>query len=104
MNKIYTILVMTDLTFDKQTKFPDFGSERLVGLYPELEVAQSAVTENLLDINECCYRYALIEECEVGVYHPAYRRWWFEYDKEKDEYFEIDEPEFVKGFCGFTIG
>lgn len=104
MNKIYTVMVMTDLTYDEQTKSPEFGSERLVGWYPEFEVAQSAVTGNVCDINETCYQYALIEECEVGLYHPAHKRWWFEYDKEKDEYFQIEEPDFVKGFCGFTIG
>lgn len=104
MNKIYTILVMTDLTFDKQTKFPKFGCERLVGWYSEFEDVYSSVRSNNLDINETCYRYALIEECKEGLYNPAFRRWWFEYDKEKDKYFEIDEPKFVKGFCGFTIG
>ncbi len=92
MNKIYTIMVMTDLTQDVKTKCPEF------------EVANSAVTGNICDINETCYKYALIEECEVGLYHPAYKRWWYEYDREKEEYVQIDEPDFIKGFCGFTIG
>jgi len=97
-------MVMTDLTYDSNTKCPEFGSSRLVGWYPELEVANSAVTGNLCDINETCYQYALIEECEVGLYHPAYKRWWYKYDRENDEYIPIDEPSFIKGFCGFTIG
>ncbi len=104
MNKIYAVMVMTDLTYDGNAKCPEFGSSRLVGWYPEFEVANSAVTGNVCDINETCYQYALIEECEVGLYHPAYKRWWYEYDREKEEYVQIDEPDFIKGFCGFTIG
>ncbi len=95
---------MTDLTYDSDTKFPEFGSSRLVGWYSKFNDAYSLVSENLCDINETCYKYALIEECYEGVYNPADRRWWFEYNREKDQYMQISEPDFVKGFCGFTIG
>ena len=104
MNKIYTVMVITDLYHDEQTKCPEFGSSRLVGWYPEFNMANSSVKENSCDINETCYNYALIEECEWGLYHPASKRWWYKYNKEKDEYIPIDEPDFIKGFCGFTIG
>lgn len=30
-------MVMTDLTFDEQIKCPRFGSERLVGWFPEFD-------------------------------------------------------------------
>lgn len=104
VRKIYTIMVMTDLTFDEKTKCTEFGSERLVGWYSEFEDAYSSVSGNSCDINETCYKYALIEECEEGLYNPANKRWWFEYSREKDHYFQINEPDFIKGFCGFTIG
>lgn len=104
MNKIYTVMVMTDLTFDREIKCPEFGSSRLVGWYSQYCDARSSVESNSCDINETCYRYALIEECEEGLYNPAFKRWWFEYDREKDGYIEIEEPNFIKGFCGFTIG
>lgn len=104
MNTIYTVMVMTDLTYDKQTKFPKFGSENLVGWYFEFDDAYSSVSGNCCDINETCYKYALIEECKEGLYNPASKRWWFEYNHEKDRYFQIKEPDFIKGFCGFTIG
>ena len=66
MNKIYTVMVMTDLTYDKQTKFPEFGSENLVGWYSEFQDAYSSVSGNCCDISETCYKYALIEEYEEG--------------------------------------
>lgn len=104
MNRIYTIMVMTDLTYDSNIRCPEFGSSRLVGWCLEFEDAYSLVSANSCDINETCYRYALIEECEEGLYNPASKRWWFEYNREKDRYFQIGEPSFIKGFCGFTIG
>lgn len=106
MNKIYTIMVMTNLTYDEQIKGPEFGSERLVGWYSDFENAYSSVSANNCDINETCYKYALIEECREGLYKPATpnKRWWFEYNREKNSYFQIKEPDFIKRFCGFTIG
>ena len=38
LNKIYTVMVMTDLNYDEQTKFPEFGSSRLVGWYSDLKM------------------------------------------------------------------
>lgn len=104
LNKIYTVMVMTDLYQNSKIKFPEFGDSRIVGWYPEFDMANSAVTQNMCDINETCYRYALIEECEWGLYHPANKRWWYEYNRENGEYALFDEPDFIKGFCGFTIG
>lgn len=104
MNKIYTIMVMTDLYQDEQTKSPEFGSSRVVGWEPEFDKANEDVRFNVMDIYETCYRFALIEECYLGLYYPASKRWWYAYNKEKDEYEPIDEPDFIKGFCGFTIG
>lgn len=84
MSKIYTIMTMTDLTYDDRTKFPEFGATRLVGWYYKFDDAYSSVLKNNCDINETCYQYALIEECEEGIYHPAMKRWWLGTIKGKD--------------------
>lgn len=95
---------MTDLKQDKKTKCPEFGSSRLVGWYSEFDMADLSVKCNTLDINETCYNYALIEEVKWGLYHPAEKRWWYEYNRGSNEYVPINEPDFIKGCCGFTIG
>lgn len=97
-------MVMEKMNCDKRTKFPDFGSERLVGWYSDFETARSSVSENVCDINETCYDYALIEECEEGLYNPSSNRWWFQFNRETDSYVQINEPDFMKKFSGFTIG
>lgn len=104
MNKMYIIMVMEDLNQDEETGLPDFGCKSLPGWFTKFEDAYEAVSENRNDINETCYQYALIEECVEGMYHSAIKRWWFEFNHETGQYYEIDEPEFCKHYCGFTIG
>lgn len=97
---------MTDLSYNERIKCPEFGSGRLVGWYSKFKDAYLPVSENCCDINETCYKYALIEECEEGLYNPASpsKRWWFEYNSEQGRYFKIEESDFIKRFCGFIIG
>lgn len=103
--KIYTILTMTNLE-QGEHKFLNFGSERLVGWYSDKNDAFDAVMENACDINETCYDYALIEEIEEGLYRSAISgsRWFFKYNRDTRGYEQIEEPDFVKSYCGFTIG
>ena len=103
---IYTIMTMTKLEQDEKTKFPDFGSSSIVGYYFDMDKAFGIVKENVCDINETCYDYALIEEIREGLYQSASSdcRWFFKYDKDKDCYYQIEEPEFLKHYCGFTVG
>ena len=82
------------------------GDERIVGFYIDKEDAFKNVKENDCNINNTYYNYALIEEVEEGLRNPAgcSNRWFFKYNKETDEYDEIEEPTFLNGFSGFTIG
>lgn len=104
MNKIYVVMVMSSLSWDEQIKGIDFGSERIVGWYSDYKDAYEAVLNNACDIWETCYDYALLEEIEEGLYHPASSRWWFKHNLEENRYEEIPEPEFCKVYSGFTIG
>lgn len=90
---------MEKLSINKNS-FPEFGCCQSVGWYSEFDNAYLSVSKNSCDINETCYRYAVIEESEEGLYNPTLKRWWFEYNSDKNEYFEIDEPDFLKN-CWF---
>ena len=100
---IYTILVFTRLEQDEKG-WVNFGSERLVGYYTDKDVAFNAVINNSCDINETCHDYALIEEVEEGLYNAAMHRHLFKYNHDKNKYEQIEEPDFMKHFGGFTIG
>lgn len=102
--KIYTILTFESLEQDPITKAPELGSERLVGWYSDFETAEATVRNNSCDINETCYKYALIEECTEGLYQYARHRWLYEYDNVTDTYIPVEEPSFMKTWVNLTIG
>lgn len=105
---IYTVLLCSKLEDSKYG--PEFGATRLVGYYFDKEAAFRRVKANALDINEAgAYPYVIIEHVEEGMYEPAThgQRWFFECDKTSLPnltYREIEEPDFCKHFCGFSIG
>lgn len=101
---IYTIMSMTNLEKDAMTGMPYFGSTSCPGFYTNSLDAFEAVKNNNCDIFETCYKYALIEEVEEGMYGLTPNRWWFEYNLESGLYEEIEEPEYMKNYGGFTIG
>ena len=100
--KIYIIMTFSRLNMN-ETGFPDFGSTNLCGWYFDFQDAYRAVTENMCDIWEHTYDYALIEEVEEGLYPSSMKRWFFHFDEDSLIYDPIKEPEFLKHFSGFTI-
>lgn len=103
-NCIFVILVFSKL--EVNNGFPDFGAERLVGYYFTKKDAFDSVINNVCDIWETCYTYALIEAVKPGLYEPASKseRWFFKYNRVINKYEPIDEPDDLEHIVGFTIG
>lgn len=64
---------------------------RTVGYYHDLEKAKQVVEENICDINETCYNYALIQELGPGLYPDPINNWWYKWNKEKKQYEATNE-------------
>ena len=101
--KIYVIMMLEKLEIDADYWYPDFGSTSIVGWYKDKDVAFEDVVNNALDIRECAYDYALIEESEEGLYTSSRTRWFFKWNDEKQIYEQIEEPKFLHHFSGFII-
>ena len=100
---IYTITVMTKLELDDKG-WLDTGSQRIVGFRHEFDDAVEVVKENMCDIYETIYNYAVIEKVEPFLYPDCLTRWFYKYNREKDSYEPIEEPACVKHFASFAIG
>lgn len=88
-----------------ENSFPQFGATRTWGFYAERETAVQALHENWTDMWERCYDYAVIEKFEEGISHHVFgSNQWFEFDREREGYFEIDAPECVKHLGSFALG
>jgi hypothetical protein len=84
--------------------FPNLGSQRTWGYYSKRECAVNALHDNLGDMRDFMYNYAVIEKVDEGVMPLAYNRQWFKWDSKKIGYYEIEEPECVNNFSNFAIG
>lgn len=85
--------------------WPEFGAQRTWGFYAEREIAVKALHENWTDMHEYCYDYAVLEKFDAGISHYVFgSSQWFKFDDESEGYFEVEEPECVKHFCGFALG
>lgn len=103
---IYTILTTTRCEKDTNG-WLDTGHERLVGFYCILDDAIEAVLSNRCDMWETIYNYVIIEKVYEGMYGSATygsETWWFKWNKELGKYEPMEQPEFTKVFCGFTMG
>lgn len=86
--------------------FADFGAMRTFGYMSTFAEAEKALNENWCDMFECLYRYAVIEKIEPGkvkgLVSKKEDRKWFLYDRERDGFFQIEEPgahEYTKNFA-----
>lgn len=99
----YFITVFEKLDINEHGN-PDTGSSRCWGFYCEKDTAFQAVHENWTDMEETVYGYAVIEGYHEGISHYTFFRQFFKFDRERNGYFEIDEPEVFKHYCSFSIG
>ena len=91
------------------TCFSNFESEyldnyRTFGYFSELAMCIQALNENLADMNERYYTYAVIEEISEGIHSHAKQIAWFCWDEEKEGFYETEKPEWANGWCNFALG
>lgn len=79
-------------------------SMRTWGFYTHLEDAIKALNENMTDLWETCYNYAVIEEYIEGIGGYNFNRQFFHYDRGINSYRLMDEPVELKHYCSFAIG
>lgn len=83
---------------------PYYGAMRTFGYKENLEDAKLALHENWCDMHECLYSYAVIENIPYGkTYKKNNDRIWFKYDKDKDGFFEIEQPNHHKIEENFSL-
>ena len=100
---IYTVTMIDSFKNEQNAKFsspvlntkgiywmPD--DSWIAGYFTDLKEAIQSVIDNVADVFEHCYNYAVIEGYEEGFYPVAELTRWFKYDAESDKAFEIEPP------------
>ena len=63
-----------------------------------------AVKCNEMDMQECEYTHAVIEEAHQGSYSHVTKEIWFEWKKSKEKFVKCNEPKWAKRTCNWGIG
>ncbi len=77
---------------------------RCWGFYTNFSNAIDTVHNNITDLWETIYNYAIVEEYYEGIGNMTFHRWFFKYNRENDSYEDINEPEELKHYAGFALG
>lgn len=102
--KIYIISVFEKMdtktsNFDPDGKpIADIGCCVVNGWYFKKEDAESVIENNFTDIWETCYNYAVLEECNEGMYDFDRERTYYKYNREIDGYEKMDMKDVPKAF------
>lgn len=78
--------------------------QRCWGYYECEEDAVPALHDNRTDMHEGCYEYAVLEKIGPGISSYAGERQFFKFDRSRNGYFEIEEPECLRNIVNFAIG
>ena len=105
-DKIYWFITVFEYCEEDPLGWPKFGATRCWGFYCDKQDALNTLHENRTDLWETCNNYAILEPYYEGVCGIGDKedRQFFKYDKERDGYFEIDEPACCKHIVGFGLG
>ncbi len=99
--KYYFITVMEDVG----RKFITcVKNKRTWGFYTCFGEADKVLHNNIIDLHEGCYDYAVIEEYEEGISGYTGKSWWFEFDDVLGCYTRTDKPMAVNGLGSFALG
>ena len=100
---MWFITVMEKIDCDN-LGWPSFGNKRTWGFYSDRTDAVRALHYNVTNMHEGCYDFAVMEEYDEGISGYTGNCQWFEYDKERNGYFEIDKPYNVRNVGSFALG
>lgn len=100
---MYFIVCFEYLPDEDSDAFIDFGDMRTFGFYNSFEECVKALNENRCDMYENYYDYAVVEEIACGIHPVVKSKHYFEFNKEKNGFFEIKTPEYMKEYFSITL-
>lgn len=83
----------------------DLGATRTFGYRETFEDAKEALEQNMCDMYEFLYKYAIVEKLGPYIHPEVEERHFFEWDDERKGFFEMKEiPEEFKNICNIALG
>jgi hypothetical protein len=107
--KLYTVTTIRETPAIGRTGKEYMKTDtRCVGVFSSLEKAKEIVEENIGDVFEYCYTWAVIEIIAVDYLYGGFDReeYWYKWqgDGETGTYISIEKPEDWKNVVNWGIG
>ena len=99
---MFFITCFSEISLNK-LGYPDIGNTRTVGFVETLEEAGQLLMDNVYDLWETIYQYAVIEEIHPGIYPIPEDRCFFRFDTDTKRYIPIEEPDVLKSVALFAF-
>lgn len=80
------------------------GTIRCFGYKETLEEAEEALNNNVCDMYEYCYEYAVVEKLGPYIHPYVEDEYWFKWDDDKGGFFRIEKPEATYNVCNHALG
>ena len=103
MNKIFFLTCLNIESSERDPQEPKMINTRCWGWYKEYDDARHDIENNVSDMHECFYKYALIEETGEGTHARPNKITWFMWNRDDERYEECEEPEAAKRTIGFCF-
>lgn len=80
------------------------GTTRCFGYRETLEDAEEALNENMCDMHEYLYEYAVVEKLGPYIHPYVEEEYWFKWDEDRGGFFRIEKPEVTYNVCNHALG
>ena len=101
---MYFITCMEMCTKDPFIGIFTGGDTRCFGYKETLEAAEKALNENMCDMHEYIYNYAVVEKLGPYIHPDVEEEYWFKWDHDKGGFFRIEKPKAAYGVCNHALG
>lgn len=101
------ICMCEDMKRENEKDWLEHGDTELVGFYSSFKEAERILNNNIYDIRECLYNYAIIEYVCEGTYGTAQMDhveniFAYKWDEEKHGFYRAKEEDWkLKGIIGY---
>lgn len=80
------------------------GAQRTFGFKETFEEAEYCLNNNVCDMYEFLYTYAVIEEMYPAIHPYVENETWYKWDNEKKGFFRIEKPKETNNVCNHALG
>lgn len=80
------------------------GATRTFGYRETLKEAEEALNNNICDMHEFVYEYAVVEKLGPYIHPEVEEEYWFQWNDEKRGFYRIEKPEATEHISNHALG